>query len=355
VEECRKTCQFCCSNRPLGQSYKVYEKEMGGSCALTIMSSTLSNPTLPYDYIARMAATYDRRNAQRFIEGSFAPLLSLVYDATWFSCETHVVELESVLDYYDVAGWERDFCLKTNSLPPDWRVIVGIDVGGPKSPWACEFYAISPDDTLFAFDEIYQAGLTWDDIAMRILNKTKPFRYCEFYLDPMSLTQRSGPALTSVKDTFERYGIHCQTPLSANIYDGILAVRTLLKRDTSRPCPFLEDKYDEKAQSYAIGKARLYYIEGATPFNLKEKAVWRFNVKREHTEKEELEGLSAKIQEKPVDRDDHAQRAEHFAVLGARITPQWTREEIFEYYRFGGRREYTKQLTPTSSWRRFSR
>jgi hypothetical protein len=120
-----------------------------------ITASTFANTHLDKSYVDNMVATWPADWQDRYIHGNFSDFSDLVWKD--FSDRTHV--------------WDsrRDWPVFGNRpVPPDdWPVIVGIDIGSDveHDPWAITFIAVSPDASLYQFDEIYGNNLLIAEIA----------------------------------------------------------------------------------------------------------------------------------------------------------------------------------------------
>lgn len=286
-----------------------------GSVWYTISSSTTMNKSLPVGYAEIMSESLSDEAKKRFIMGGFDPINELIYEIPNYSRATHTVSLIDVLSAYEMEYSDYD------GIPAWWPVIVGIDVGGKKSPWAVECYFETPNKELICFAEFYKADQQWQEVSDWIKDTTQRFEQVVYYVDPISSKQHSGPTLVTVEDEFAEYGLTVDTPKGYNKFGGIAHVRGLLRPNRKEPCPFLQDYFNEELEMWEIGRARIYYIEGACKNNQNEKDVWRYDTKKQPLAKEEEEGLEEAPQEKPVDRNDHAQTAEMFATLG-----WWPRE-----------------------------
>jgi Phage terminase large subunit len=116
---------------------------------LGITMSSMDNVFLPEETIENMLNTYPPDWAERFIYGSFADFSDLIFKE--FSEVTHVWDETKEWDLFGGAV----------NPPPDWPVIVGMDIGGGEEgdPWAIPIIAVAPDGRLFQYDEVYGSGL----------------------------------------------------------------------------------------------------------------------------------------------------------------------------------------------------
>jgi hypothetical protein len=118
-----------------------------------ITASSFDNPFLPKEYLENRQALYPADWADRFIYGHFSDFSDLVYKEfgedshVWDNCKAHAI-----------------FGGRTEP-PPDWPVIVGIDIGSDIDPWAIVLIAVCPDGRLFQFEEVYGNSLLIRTIA----------------------------------------------------------------------------------------------------------------------------------------------------------------------------------------------
>lgn len=323
---------------PKGMTYREFVKEApnGNDVYYTISAGSTANVTLPTGYVDTMLdnMTDDPLLRNRMVEGGFDPIHSLVYDWPYYSKKTHVVDLETVLR---VQGW--DFT-DERQIPRYLPLFIGIDTAGPNSPWAIEAFVQVPEpyEHMLGIGEVYTKGDTWREIVEKLQALTEGWTNISYFVDPKTANKKEGPNQTSILEFFHQWGIPATTPrLGANKGAVIAHVRNLLKPDPNFEHPYLTDFWDEEKQGYNLGAPRLLYLrdpsyaftvvrdgkvmvdnsEGiANFFNLKEKEVWRFDGKKPRETKEHEEGLSPQANEKTVDRDDHAQDAEGFTMVG---------------------------------------
>lgn len=120
-----------------------------------INMDTQANYHLPADVVADWEAMYPEDWKARYLRGQFADFSDLIYKD--FKPATHTW---SPLGRHSVFGGLGD-------PPPEWPVIVGIDVGGGEEgdPWACVAIAVAPDGRLYQFGEVYGPNLKIWQIA----------------------------------------------------------------------------------------------------------------------------------------------------------------------------------------------
>lgn len=339
---------------PKGGQYREYEHTTPtGDTYYCISTGTALNPFNPPGYLDSLTDSRldDPAMISRKVEGDFTPVHALIYE-TYCSVSTHVIPIEKILAY-----WEREieFHGRTgyagvDAIPRDWPLHVGIDPAGNSSPWAIEMYVETPPDEYgnnqyIAIDEIYCRGYTWGEMAEKILARTtdKGWKQVHYWIDPMFGTQKHGPNQTSVREEFRSYGINCNIPRHYTKNPAIMRVKELLRRDNKHPHPYLADEVEDNPDSihfgkWKIGTSMLYYASSPDKievtkginnplgiinyFNLKEKEVYRLDNTKERQSKDTEEGLAKVGPEKVVDRDDHAQTAEMFVILGVHPLPR---------------------------------
>ena len=290
--------------------YKEYEYESAaGDVYYSIVCNTASNTFLREGYLDSLKEQLkdDPQMYARMLEGDFAPINSLVYDYPYYSKEYNVIKWETFAEVWGLNTEQVE-------VPADWPVYIGIDPGGAKSPWAIEKYVVTPNGEMIGIGEWYQKEVTWTDAIDACIRLSEGHVNVKYCIDPIAAPQKVGPNLQSVETEFKSAGINVTRPAKYSKYSGILHVRDLLRADKSIPSYYMPDQQDIEGK-YTYGASRLYYIEGQCPANIAEKGVWRFDAKPQREPKETEMGLSPTVNEKPVDRDDHAQTAEIFAVI----------------------------------------
>lgn len=325
-----------------GHPLEYYEWEKvtpDGDVYYALVTSSYANKYLTAGYISSMLGNMadQKGTRERMVEGRWTPINSLVYEAPLYSPDTHCIDYQRFLDYHE---WDE---------VPSWnRVVVGIDCGGQRSPWAVEYYMYVECDYYpprwVCFDEIYVIAKTWDEIADQILEKQRDYGFTniQYWIDPISSNHSSGPRAERIKDEFLARGIATHMPRGYNKYGAINRVHSFLLRDRSMPCPYKDDDQVMKEDGtfeFVNGHAKLYYLQNcpgraseiirddgkkiimnaegyAAPGNMHEKTVYRYDNTKNREPKAAEEGLTQALPQKIMDRDDHAQTSEMFAMLG---------------------------------------
>lgn len=304
---------------PKGLIYREYEKSNETDIFYSIASGSDANSQMPPGYKETMAGILDEQTMDRMVRGSFAPMNTTVYGPPIYSSLTHVCQIDDFLAYFD-----------EEVIPPYWPVFVGIDPGGALSPWAIEFYVITPEGHAACFGEIYKKAAGWQEIIGDIERFVTDRKLTEvrYAIDPHHASRKEGPDLISIQETFQEANINVECPHGTAKKDsGIYLIQDLMIRDHHVEAPFIVDEWLEEIDGWSIGACRFYYLADRSlvsnfnihgvyaPWNLKEKEVFRRNTPSKRQPKESEEGLSPPVSEKLVDRDDHAQTAEMFAML----------------------------------------
>lgn len=328
----------------LGAKYEEWERiGADGSVYYAVASGSTTNTKNAKGYIESMLDNYQMDDSlrRRMVMGSFDPIDLLVFGEPYFSMKRNLVDIDDVVKYWQLDKLDKPFpeCIKEH-----WKLIVGIDTAGASSPWAVEFFVETPTGDpfdpvkhLLGFDEIYIKGLVWQDIANLILEKTAGWRNVEYWIDPVSSNQRSGPDLKTVLEEFSTWGIPCQTPSSYRTQTSWMHVHSLLHGDPSMPHVYLEEEGDEDPDTgkYQIGMPSLMFLKSKAlqevPVQGKgrnnpngwmqyalglEMGVYRYDSRKQREQKAWEEGLTPVGPEKVISRDDHGITAMYFCTLG---------------------------------------
>lgn len=335
------------------KAYKEWEHtDSNGDTWYAIASRAGSNLALP-GYEGSLFTQYmnDPQLVASRIEGEFDPITKLAYDLPVYDANspknaqghrigTHHVELIEVLRCHELDHADEF------GLSKYWPVVCGIDVGGPQSPWAFEYYIQTPFGDWIGFAEIYRVGLQWKDAAEMAKQVVEGYTNVSWFIDPKSGPKHEGPSQVSVIETFAEYDLFVEIARAYNVNAGVRHVSRFLLPDRTEPNPYRPDEeWLEEEEQYKYGACQLYYINGAMTMNCAEKEVWRWEPPKTREPKDTEEGLSPHVKEKLVDRDDHAQTAEIFAFAGiSPIQHRHTRGGMNQDHRedpYGARRRGT--------------
>lgn len=215
-----------------------------------IMAPTRENTNLPDDYLDNLLSIYPVDWQERFLEGSFADFSDLVYKD--FSPRTHVWNASGVWDVF--GGRENP--------PPDWPVIVGIDVGGGDEgdPWAIVLIAIGPDGSLYQFAEVYGTGLRIEPISWQIHG----------FLEGHSLSGMAYDyAQRAAAQELGEYGLH-GVPAIKEITPGLMKTAQYMHMDGRLEHPFMGGRKG----------APRYYISNRCEHTIRELSAYKWGKDR---------------------------------------------------------------------------
>jgi len=156
------------------------------------------NPYLPQGYVdeIREANEGNEDFIEAYLKGNWNVFAGQVYKQ--FSFRVHVV--------------------KPFDIDKEWSHYVGVDVGGT-NPWAVLFIAVSPDDDIVVYDEIYQAEKPTEWYTEQIKNKVGQDSIRGYFIDPAAKQTRL--------DFQEKYKINVE-PASNDVVGGINEVKKYL-------------------------------------------------------------------------------------------------------------------------------
>ena len=337
----------------LGICFSEWERTgLDGSVYYTIASGSTSNTKLQSGFISAMLDNYQMDDGlrRRMVMGSFDPINLLVFGEPYFNNKRNLVDVQKVIEYWGLDEADEPF---PNCVKDQWKLFVGIDCAGASSPWAIEFFVetpggdpMDPHPHLLGFDEIYVKGLVWEEIAELIKEKTEGWADVEYWIDPISSKQASGPSLETILVEFSHMGIDCNVPKFYRTQTAWMHIHSLLHGDKTLPHPYLErdGDYDVKTGEYEIGAPSLMFLKsehlkevpqdgkgrnnphGWQQYALSiEMGLYRLDGRKQREQKAFEEGLSPLGPEKVIARDDHGITAMYFCTLGWRPPQKRTR------------------------------
>ena len=233
------------------------------------VAKTRDNPYLDPKEISRIESSfYDEEKTAR-LEGQFVEFSGLIYKE--FDRNIHLV--------------------KRFPIPSHWVRIRGIDPG-LNNPTACVWWAVSPDNEHFIYDEYYEMDKTIQEYAKDIHAKTGLQKISYTVIDPSACSRNPAhPELKSVREEYAKYKIWT-IPGNNDVLYGINAIKELL-----HPNP-------------RTNRARLYIFDDLEATK-KEIIRYRWDTFRYHSEEKNLK-------EKPKKVMDHCfdDRTEVLTKLG---------------------------------------
>jgi len=266
---------------------EVYEPWLDGSnedieC---FVAKTKDNPYIDSQEVGRIEKSfYDEEKTAR-LEGRFVEFAGLVYKE--FDKNIHLV--------------------KRFTIPHHWVKIRGLDPG-LNNPTACIWWAISPEDEHFIYDEYYEMDKTIKDFALDIKAKTGLQNISYTVIDPSSANRNPAhPELKSVKEEYAKNGIWTQ-PGNKDVLYGINAVKQLLHLNPK------------------TGRAKLFIFDDLE-FIKKEIVRYRWDTFRHHSEEQNLK-------EKPKKVLDHAMDAMRYTAASDPRYVSMTESEVISKMSF---------------------
>jgi len=204
---------------------QIYEPWMDGTNkdVECFVAKTTDNPFIDKKEIERISLSfYDEERAAR-LEGKFIEFAGLVYKE--FNRDVHLV--------------------KRFTIPAHWVKIRGLDPG-LNNPTACVWWAVSPDNEHFIYDEYYETDKTIKEFAQDIKAKSGLANISFTVVDPSSCARNPAhPELKSAKDEYAKNGIWTM-PGNNDVSYGINCVKELLHQNdrTGRPRLFIFNDLD---------------------------------------------------------------------------------------------------------------
>jgi phage terminase large subunit-like protein len=223
------------------------------------IAKTRDNPYVDSTEIDRIEKSfYDEERTAR-LEGMFVEFAGLVYRE--FDRNVHLV--------------------KRFPIPNHWIKIRGIDPG-LNNPTAVVWWAVSPDDEHFIYDEYYEMDKTPKEFVLDIRAKTGLDKISYTVIDPSACSRNPAhPELKSVKDEYAKFGIWAK-PANNDVSYGINAVKELLH-------------INEKT-----GRARLFIFDDLEAIK-KEIIRYRWDTFRHHAEEKNLKERPKKVMDHLMD------------------------------------------------------
>lgn len=170
------------------------------------------NPSITEDFLDGLKALTGHRRAR-------------LYEGRWVSAEGSV---------FPEFSEERNVCRPfPDGWPSDWPVWVGYD-SGYDHPAAVVFYGVAPNEQPYIIDEIYQSGLTLEDLGASIVQRARGRNVQRWLADPRDVFKKTAHASgQTIADYMrERYQLHF-TPWPAKsgqeVHNQIEAVRNLVR------------------------------------------------------------------------------------------------------------------------------
>jgi PBSX family phage terminase large subunit len=179
------------------------------------VAKSIENPYLPKDYVFELLASNSEEWVERFVEGSFDAFKGKIFKD--FSEQDHVIE---------------EF-----PLPVAWTRYRSID-WGDLNPFCCLFAAVSPENDLYIYGEIYEKRVTVPVQASLIKSsnygmyrdehgRTHPYNFAWTTIDPHVNTRDPTTGIT-LKDTYALNGVYT-TNANNDVSSGIDRINSLFR------------------------------------------------------------------------------------------------------------------------------
>lgn len=230
--------QIFTATNPAPPTHWMYDQFIrdGGEPGTGVYRMSLhDNPGVSEDYVQRMETQLAGIHYERLVEGKWKGAEGMVYDE--YDPLEHLVHPRDLPGTWKInrsSEWSAtDEEVYWAEPPADWSVYRAIDFGY-NNPFVCQWWALSPDDVLVLFRELYQTQTIIEEIAADI-KKYSP--------DNRRTIKTVADHDAEGRETLERHGIST-VPAKKDVLDGIQSVKRRLK-------------FDDR------GKADLYFMEGA--------------------------------------------------------------------------------------------
>lgn len=124
--------------------------------------------------------------------------------------------------------------IKRFPIPKHWTKLRGLDPG-VNNPTACTWWAVSPDNDHYVYDEYYETDKTAEENSINIKAKTGLDEISATYVDPSACNRNPAhPELKSLRDEYSRFGLYT-VPANNDVLFGINKVRSFLDHTTKSP------------------------------------------------------------------------------------------------------------------------
>lgn len=196
---------------------KIYEPGKSGKFVnkFVVEADMLDNPHITKEAAENYLSGLDDDERKAREHGTYVQLGGLVYKT--FNEETHVIE---------------------PVLPPkEWLWYQSLD-HGYNNPTACLWHAVSPDNRIITFAEIYEREWTLDQIAEAIHAKELAFgKKADYRVADPAIAQRSAHSGTSIQTEYAMRGLYFALA-NNNVETGVAKVQTYLRIDPKTGKPF---------------------------------------------------------------------------------------------------------------------
>lgn len=194
---------------------KIYEKAKTTPNIFVVEADMLDNPYITPEAAEAYLSGLDEDERKAREHGTYVQLGGLVYKT--FNEEKHVIEPQ---------------------IPPkEWRWYCSLD-HGYNNPTAVLWHAVSPDNQIITFAEIYEREQTLDQIAAAIHKKELSFgKAADYRVADPAIAQRSAHNGTSIQTEYAMRGLYFALA-NNDVETGVIKVQTYLRINPKTNKPF---------------------------------------------------------------------------------------------------------------------
>lgn len=217
------------------------------------IATIFDNPYLDKEEVERIEAKYYDEEKEARLKGRFVEFAGLIYKE--FDRNIHLV--------------------KRFTIPKHWTRIRGLDPG-VNNPTACVWWAVSPDNEHYIYDEYYATDLNVEANATAIKARTGLDKISVTYIDPSACNRNPAhPELRSLRDEYGRFQLYTK-PANNDVLYGINKFKSYLRVDEKK------------------GKPKLHIFDDCISF-IKEISRYRWDTFRHHADEQNLKERPKKV------------------------------------------------------------
>ena len=197
---------------------KIYEKGKTDPNIYVVEADMLDNPHITPEAAERYLAGLDEDERKAREHGTYVQLGGLVYKT--FKEETHVIEP-----------------IDPKNIPHTWLWYQSLD-HGYNNPTACLWHAVSPENHIITFSELYEREWTIDQVAEAIKAREASWgREPDYRVADPAIAQRSAHAGTSIQQEYAMRGLYYALA-NNNVEAGVTKVQSYLRINPETGKPF---------------------------------------------------------------------------------------------------------------------